>query len=246
MKVAGIHDEAAPASDLEIVIAFVEEFGVPVFPCRPNDKRPATANGFKDATREVAQIRRWASEYRTCNWGMPTGAVSGIVAIDIDNRPAQDKHGDETLAKIVRQHGPLPDTATVLTPSGGQHLWFRVPHGLSLSSGTEKLGDGLDVKAEGGYVLIPPSQINGRPYEFEASSDPGDIGIAELPDGLARLLVRKPEEPAPGDFHSGARAVDGIASIADGNALHDSSGYLPAHHAAKGLGFEEICRPIQD
>ena len=94
------------------------------------------------------------------------------------------------------------------------------------------------MKAEGGYVLIPPSQINGRPsYEFEASSDPGDIGIAELPDWLARLLVKKPEEPAPRDFHSGARAVDWIASIADGNALHDSSRDLAAHYAAKGLGL---------
>lgn len=244
-KIAGLHGESAPAPDVEQVIAFVEQFGVPVFPCRPNDKKPATEHGFKDATRDLAQIRRWASQIRNANWAMPTGGPSGIIAVDVDVRPDEGKHGDETLARLQREHGTLPETATVLTPSGGQHYWLRLANDERVSGGAaEKLGSGLDVKAAGGYVVIPPSQINGRAYAFEASSDPGDVGIAAAPGWLIALLTAKPE-PKNTDRTNGGRAVDWLSNLAAGSALHDSLRDLAAHYAASGLGFEEITRLLE-
>jgi Bifunctional DNA primase/polymerase, N-terminal len=249
-RVAGLHGEAAPAPDVEVIVAFVEEFGVPVFPLRPSGKEPAIAKeqggeGFKDATRDVTQIRRWAAEYRTCNWGMPTGAVTGIFALDIDIKPAEGKRGDETLDRLMTEHGPLPDTVTTLTTTGGMHLWFRLPEGATIKSSSEKHGSGFDVKAEGGYLVIPPSQINGRAYQFEASGDPSEVGIAQAPAWLIELLTAKPE-PEKNDREAGTqRAVDWIASIAEGNALHDSLRDLAAHYAAKGLPFGEICRLLE-
>ena len=213
MKVAGLHGEAAAAPDVEVVIAFVEQFGVPVFPCRPNDKRPATANGFKDATREAAQIRRWAAEVRNANWAMPTGAVSGIIAVDVDIRPDAGKHGDETLAKLRAQHGALPETAMVLTPSGRHYVAATAARGDCERRRGGEARSGLDVKAEGGYVVIPPSQINGRPYAFEASSDPGD-GIAEAPRVAARAAGKRPSRRKR-KRRSTARAVDWIDNVAE-------------------------------
>src|SRR6267378_789852 len=167
--------------DADQIIALVEELGVPVFPIKPNQKLPATVHGHNAATMDITQIREWSAKRQTLNWAMPTGTVSGIVVLDIDIRSDQGKHGDETLRALEAANAALPETVTVITPSGGQHLWFRLPAGIKIKSGTEKLGNGLDIKAEGGYVVVPPSQIKGRSYQFEASSDPNDVRIAELP-----------------------------------------------------------------
>jgi RecA-family ATPase len=244
MSVVGLTGSTAPAPDVELIIAFVEQLGVPVFPCRPNDKTPVTRHGFKDASKDATQIRRWAAEVRNANWAMPTGAASGIFVLDVDIRPDEGKAGDETLAALEREHGKLPDTATVLTPTnGGMHHWFRLPAGVALTSGTEKLGSGLDVKAEGGYVMLPPSQVDGRAYAFKASGDPGDCGIAEAPAWLVALIAEKRDKPPPED--RGDRAADWIESVRNGNALHDSLRDLAAHYVAKGLGFAEVCRLLE-
>jgi len=199
------------------LLAFVEQYGAPVFPCKPNAKTPLTKNGFKDASRDQAQIEKWAAQHPGCNWGMATGALSGFAVLDIDIRPDQGKDGDAVLRQLETMHGALPDTMQVLTPSGGRHLWFRT-NGQAIQSGTDKLGSGLDIKAEGGYVIIPPSAINGRFYTIEASSDPADVGFAEMPAWLVTLLTAKRERPlsapqADGAITAGSRNAR-LASLA--------------------------------
>lgn len=178
-------------------LGMVEAFGIPVFPCKANAKIPATSRGFHDASRDHDVISRWAST--PCNWGMPTGRETFVV-IDIDVRPGVD--GNDSLATLERNHGRLPDTAVVMTPSGGSHYWFRSSEAIPNSAG--KLGKGIDVRGDGGYVLIPPSSIDGRVYQWEASSDPADVGFAELPGWLSKLLRTAPKaitepETAKGD-----------------------------------------------
>src|ERR1035437_8572538 len=80
--------------------------GVPVFPCGPRAKEPITEHGFKDATTDDSQVREWWTKWPLANIGIPTGAVSGIVALDID------PGGDESLADLRRQYGPPPETLT--------------------------------------------------------------------------------------------------------------------------------------
>ena len=225
------------------LLAFVEQFGAPIFPCKPNAKAPLTRNGFKDASRDQAQIEKWAEQFPGCNWAMPTGALSGFAVLDVDVRPDQGKHGDEVLRQLETEHGALPDTTQVLTPSGGRHYWFRT-NASAIQSGTDKLGVGLDVKADGGYVVIPPSAINGRAYTFEASSDPSDVGFAELPTWVTERLAKKTETPKA-DIREHSGPVDLLENIADGNALHDSLRDLAAHYVGLGLGFAEICKLLE-
>ena len=96
------------------------------------------------------------------NVGIRTGAVSGLVVLDVDPR-----HGGlQSLEKLKRRHGKLPHGPQVLTGSGGEHLWFSHP-GAPVGNSAGRLGYGLDVRGDGGYVVVPPSvHANGNPYQW--------------------------------------------------------------------------------
>ncbi len=154
-------------------------------PCGSPGKHPRTAHGLSDATTDEAQIRLWWQRWPFANIAIRTGTVSGIVVIDIDPRNG----GDETLATLQLAHGRLPDTAESLTGGGGRHLLFQHPGG-EVRSRSGALGPGVDVKADGGYIIAPPSRhVSGRGYEWESSSNPADVPLALLPDWLRALVV---------------------------------------------------------
>ena len=100
--------------------------------------------GFKAATVNTEQIRKWWSVRRLGNIGIPTGAVSGFVVLDID------PGGDASLASLAGQHGSLPETRTVKTGRGRQ-LWFKYP-GVPVRCSACVLGRGLDFRGDGGYA----------------------------------------------------------------------------------------------
>jgi hypothetical protein len=175
---------ASREPNLSALLEFIGRYGVPVFPCRP-DKAPLTAHGFKDATRDPEQVRGWSMQNPGCMWGMPTGEESGFLVLDVDRKNGVD--GNEALAALVAKHGPLPETAEALTPSGGRHLYFAQPTGIKTKSSAGSLGAGLDVRGDGGYVVIPPSVTNGRAYAWEASSDPAEVAFAAAPAWLIAL-----------------------------------------------------------
>lgn len=128
-----------------------------VFPCRPGEKAPATAHGFKDATTDTDTIRAWWTKNPAYNVAIATGKVSGIVVVDIDPRNG----GDLEWAMLTAQND-TPRTWTVRTPSGGRHFYFKCPDaGAPSRTG---IRPGIDVKADGGYVLAPPSRILNNPY----------------------------------------------------------------------------------
>lgn len=154
------------------------ERGWPVFPCRPRGKTPATRNGLKDATTDQGLITGWWEQWPTANVAVRTGAESGLVVLDVDGDA-----GHAALRRLLAEHGSLPPTAAVATPSGGAHHYFRHPGGR-IANSAGKLGDGLDVRGDGGYVLAPPSiGAQGRPYAVAERA-----GVADLPPWLLRLL----------------------------------------------------------
>jgi Bifunctional DNA primase/polymerase, N-terminal len=134
--------------------------GVPVFPCEPGGKRPLTRNGHWDATTDRRAIERWWRRQPSANIGLPTGKESGIVVLDVDA-----DGGPESLAKLEREGAPVPKTARTRTGGGGFHLFFRYPGITEIRNSAGLLGPGLDVRGEGGYVVVPPSRTRG-PYEW--------------------------------------------------------------------------------
>ena len=137
----------------EMALAYAR-LGIPIFPVVVNGKRPACPNGFKDATTNEDIINRWwgAQDY---NLALEPDKA-GWCVIDIDPR----HRGDESWEHLITELHDMVTTRTVITPSGGRHLYF---HG-SLPSTVGKLGSGLDTRGRGGYVLVPPSVIDGREY----------------------------------------------------------------------------------
>ena len=105
---------------------------------------------------------------------------SGHFVLDVDPR----HNGDKTLESLIAEHGPLPKTYTVRTPSGGLHYWFR---GTAPSS-AGRLGEGLDVRGRGGYVLVEGSRVNGA--EYVAVDDAAAVDAPEWVLQLANTPTR--------------------------------------------------------
>jgi archaellum biogenesis ATPase FlaH len=189
-------------------LAFVGD-GLPVFPCKPRGKLPMVKGGFKAATVDTEQVRKWWSKWRQANIGIPTGAVSGFVVLDID------PGGDDSLATLTGSHGPLPETRAVKTGRGRQ-LWFKYPS-VPVRCSAGVLGLGLDFRGDGGYVIAPPSiHQNGQRYAFLNNCE-----LAEMSDWLINVIQQGKSAPNPtphsdgsgGKIREGARNAT-LASIA--------------------------------
>lgn len=135
-----------------------------VLPCRPSGKEPLIPHGVLGATADEDTIRRWWEAWPTANVAIATGARSGIVALDVDPRHG----GDESLAAITQRYGPLPATLTVLTGGGGRHFYFTHPGGNVKNASGLGGWPGIDLRADGGYVLAPPSiHPSGQAYRWK-------------------------------------------------------------------------------
>jgi putative DNA primase/helicase len=141
---------------LKAALAYARR-GVPVFPCETSAKRPLTRNGHWDATTDPHAIERWWKRWPSANVGVPTGKKSGVVVLDVD----VDDGGLDSLAKLERAGLPVPKTARVHTGGGGIHVFFRYPRETVIRNSAGMLGPGLDVRGEGGYVVVPPSRTRG-------------------------------------------------------------------------------------
>jgi hypothetical protein len=209
----------------EAALAYARK-GVAIFPCNPRGKKPLTDYGFKDATTDDLQIREWWTKWPLANIGISTGVVNGIVALDID------PGGDDSLAELTRQYGPLPQTCAVKTGRGRQ-LWFMHP-GVPVRCTAGKLGQGLDVRGDGGYVVAPPSiHPNGQQYAFLTNCD-----HAEMPEWLIRLTVQIKAEVIP-NHEADSKIPEG-----NGNAMLTSIAGSLRRQGLEGAEFFETLRGI--
>lgn len=166
--------------------------GWPVFPCWAKTKRPCTPHGFKDATIDEPAIESCWQRWPDANVAVATGAASGIVVVDVDMRDGRD--GLVTLADLEREHGAMPRTVQSRTGGGGCHLFFDHP-GQPVRNGNDVLGVGIDVKGDGGYVLVPRSiHESGKLYEWLPAAGPGDLPLAMLPAWMLPLVLRPTED----------------------------------------------------
>jgi hypothetical protein len=123
--------------------------GLPVFPLVPQGKEPRFKGSFKDATTDQTAITAHWRRHRRDNVGVRPPA--GMVVLDIDPR----HNGDVELACLTVEYGPLPETWTARTGSGGWHYWYST----AVTTGIRgHLRAGIDIKHHGsGYLVAPPS-----------------------------------------------------------------------------------------
>lgn len=146
--------------DMKAAALWYAHNGIPVFPCKPRGKEPLTLHGFKDATTDPAQIEPWWNRWPRANIGIPTGATTRLLVVDCDPRNG----GPETRGELVQRFGPIPETAEQETGGGGRHLAFHYAGGAVPKS----LADGIDLKGDGGYILVAPSiHPSGNPYRWD-------------------------------------------------------------------------------
>lgn len=162
----------------------------PIFEAKEN-KAPATKRGFKDARVDSGQVSRWSD---TAMIAHATGKAGGTVVIDLDIDNAKGVNGLEWLAQLQNQHGALPPHPISTTPRGGQHHYFQYPANRVVRSSAGKLAPGIDVRAEGGYVIVPDSESNRGAYSWNVA--PWDVAPPELP----AWLLERVANPHPGVF----------------------------------------------
>jgi hypothetical protein len=168
--------ETGQMSEMYSAALVMARRGFPVFPCTP-EKKPYTKHGFKDASTNAAQIRSWFQRWPDALLGMPTGKNSGVVVLDID-----EKNGKQGIRNLTNLHGVPPCTLTVSTMSGGLHLFYDWP-GHEVKCNQDKIAKGVDVRGDGGYVIIPPSPS----YTPDILAN-----IATLPDWVTETELLKP------------------------------------------------------
>jgi Bifunctional DNA primase/polymerase, N-terminal len=168
---------------LRRALAFAES-GWPVFPCHSGQKIPATRHGFLDATTDPEQITRWFARHPGRNLAIATGAP-GPDVLDVDQHGAAG-NGFAAFNRLHRAGLLDGASAYVRTPSGGLHAYF---------TGTDQRNGHLparhlDFRSTGGYILTPPSQVDGQPYQLIKT--PG--GDGRLDWATATQLLQPPQQ----------------------------------------------------
>ena len=228
--------------------------GWPVFPCQAGQKTPATPHGYRDATTDEHQITTWFTRNLHWNVAIATGAP-GPDVLDVDDHGAA---GNGYAASATLSNAGLLDgvTAYVRTPSGGLHAYFR---GSAQHNG-HLPAHHLDFRSRGGYVLAPPSRVDGKPYHLIRTVNAGgSLDWAAVTALLEpqRQAGRPQPHPDPGrDLSHLARWV---ASQGEGNRnaglfwaanraldANPAADLSPLAAAARqaGLGEREITRTL--
>jgi len=207
--VSGHSDESGPraaamdGSMVEAAVQYGARLGWTVFPChgiRPDGtctcrdgascrnpgKHPREDGWQSKASATEVDIRRAFVRYPNSSIGLACGRRSGVSVLDVD--------GPEGLDSLRGKH--LPQTPTVRTGSGGLHYYY-LDRGSELGNKV-RFAPGLDTRAEGGLVILPPSQhATGNRYEWCAGLEPWDLELAPPPSWLREALTSDSGEHSP-------------------------------------------------
>jgi hypothetical protein len=171
--------------------------GWPVFPLAEGAKVPMrNSDGFKSASTDRARIGAWMTQRPHNNIAAATGSVSGIIVIDLDPRSGSGA----TLRKLAEAGKRLPSTVTSVTPRGGNHLYYAYDARVTVSK-ANALGPGIDIKTDGGYIVLPPSWWSEINAAYRWLTPPRGNCLPSLPRWAIEALrppppqVRQPMKP---------------------------------------------------
>ena len=151
-------------------------FDWPVFPVNPDTKAPLITGWQSRATCDWFGIIDLFKDYPSAAIGLVTGQKSGLVVIDIDER--RNFSGLQNFKNAGYQLSP---TVSASTPRGGIHLYFKAPSCEVLCS-VSKIAEGTDIKADGGFIIAPPSITKWGKYSWECSYQIFQQGPLPLPE----------------------------------------------------------------
>jgi hypothetical protein len=150
--------------------------------CDRPAKHPRISTGRTGASKDPKVIADWWKKWPNSNVAIATGKESGLIVLDVD------LGGEESLIGFE-----LPETVEVITGSGGRHLYYKRPETDLKYKTSVAILQSVDVRADGGYVIAPPSNhASGGAYFWEAAHHPDDIAIAPCPDWLLERITERP------------------------------------------------------
>jgi putative DNA primase/helicase len=176
-----MHDKSISA--LPSMIINAASIGWKLFPLRARTKDGQLVKSWiAEATSDLAQLKQWAKQYPGCNWGMATGQVSGVFVADLDGPEG------EAWARALA----LPESLIISTGKGCQ-VYFLTPLNVSIKNSVGAIAPGVDIRGDGGYVVLPPSiHPNGKTYTYLNAVSP-----LVAPDWLVELLTQDQPSSAP-------------------------------------------------
>jgi putative DNA primase/helicase len=221
------------AQDWAIILLYGTKDGICACACREScqhpGKHPRTPNGVHDATTDPKRIKAWLEKWPGANFGIATGRPSGIFVLDIDG-----KVGKASLEALQEKHGRLPKTITVKTGKG-RHLYFRCD-GARVGNSAGRLGKGIDVRGDGGYVVAPGSvHVSGAIYRYVEGRGLEDVEVASAPQWLIERISAPRSadrvEVEPTTYQVPAAEVDRARAYADAARRRelDRLGKAPTH-----------------
>ncbi|HEY7119674.1 MAG TPA: bifunctional DNA primase/polymerase [Tepidisphaeraceae bacterium] len=211
--------------------------------CSSPGKHPIASlvpHGVLDAETHAATIAQWWAVYPDANIGVATGDASGVVVIDVDLR------GEDTFDHLTERYGELAPTWMAETGSGGIHLWYQMP-AADIRNSASAIGPGIDVRANGGYVVAPPSRhISGGAYCWDELWHPDRIALGVLPDWLLGKVI-------PGGAHAASPLPRVLTEGMRNTWLASAAGTMrrrgfgeAAITAALRIENRERCKPALD
>ena len=211
--------------------------------CQSPGKHPRTAKGVLDATTEAKQLYEWWQEWPQANVGVATGSKSDIVVLDIDLKSQGPEHWQE----LLDANGTV-DTLTTITGSGGWHWVFKAPEEL-LKSTASQIAQGLDTRAEGGYIVAPPSNhIAGNNYEWDNKTTPGSLPVW-LFDLWPKHQTASPLTNGNGQHSIGDMphwVSESLANGASENSRNTTAHRLASYFRTKGIPRDVVLTLLQD
>ena len=198
--------------------------GFSVIPIQPGGKRPLVSwIEYQSRKPTEEEIYRWWQQYPNANIGIVTGKVSGIVVIDLD----PDKDDNESGARIYEQ---APTDFIAKTGRGGYHLYYHYPEDVGHIPNRVGLLPGVDVRADGGYVVAPPSaHSSGRLYEWIRR---GELG--KLPPHLVGFLTSHTPVERDDEESNSKWLSDLLAGVEEGQR-NDACARLCGYLIGKGV-----------
>jgi putative DNA primase/helicase len=216
---------------MRAALKYASDFNWYVFPLTPRAKTPLISEWPTKASIDPPTIRNWWIKYPGANIGIACGP-SKLVVVDCDVKN-EAANGLDAWLDLKQGHKIDDATVTQKTPSGGEHILYHANgHGIHNSSG--RLAPGIDIRADGGYIVVPPSRTKAGEYAWEVTYHPTSTKLLPLPAPLIALLAKqniaKKAQPVPNAIFSGQR----------NNVLTSLAGTM----RRRGMTEREICAAL--
>ena len=224
-------------------------FGVPVIPCNPvetgeNSKRPYVS--IYEGSIDPAQIEQWWAKYPDALIGCPMGRRTGVFVLDVDSLEGHGVDGIKNWQLLELEFQPAVFTRTHWSASKGIHLLFRWDECRPIGTSLGNLPKGMEVKGEGGQIILPGSVLrNGLRWTVSKDDPP-----APAPDWLLDILSPHTAAPSRPQTGNGSwrpdyamerleQSEDGLRSAGDHERNAAAGQFaMPIGHMAGGGGFE--------